>query len=431
MKKHTALFEILFSIFLITTIFYNMGCSGTTTNSSFNPPSNLPPTAGTLPGTSTGVTAPTEFFVGIVADPSSVANVRASTDFSTACSISPSAAQTDIDCIIDIPEGDLYTNGITLSYNVPPVMCKYLRQTPYWFYNKEVGIGAKNITLNNTFNASGDLTGTACVFDGVAAPTCADDEVSIDSSGGSTCVYDNSSSGGANCCFGAKNITTNKITPSGTTTTFLGSSWGGDLIDCIGGPGKTNWPSNLLSPNDVPLSQVRLALSGLKDTFKVNAPLGTVSTSSNTGISNYYHSTNHTHVGFVDPRSTNLPYFIDPVDDRSGTPIPSPTLDANNFLVPAEDAYRFECLDEAHEVKHRIKVYIREWNSYLDFTQYIAGAGTPAVFDRGGAEGAPTCAGITGPCNDIGDNDDFLSALPGGIYDVTTPANRGSFFPGL
>lgn len=423
MKKSTAKSLKSFYLLIFTAIILNSGC-GSKGESSFSLPS-LSGSDGSgdgVDGTSDGTGDPTQFYVAIKADPNVVAHVRKSTSFSTNCAISTSDSLSDITCYVDTPEGELFTNGLTFKYNVPANMCRYLRRAPYWYYNHEVGVGPTSIGMNITKNGSGDITSYLCSVDGGAAGSCSGHtEVSFNNSDNSaTCVYDQSKYGGKNCCFGLYSKTITTTTPGGTTSDSSIKSWGGELGSCIGGPGSTDWENKSLG---VPTPTLENAKYGLVGEYKIKAPMMSTFSSSNIPIANYYHPTAHSHRGLVSTRVTNLPYFLDPVDDRNGSLLPGSLGSTPN------DNYTFECLDEAWKVKHRVRVYIREWDTYPDFLNYIASSGVTVNPDLGIIAIEPGgCTGIYGPCNDQLDMDDFLSVL-GGSYDHSSATRKNLYYP--
>ncbi len=425
MKKRTSMSLTIFFFTLSTLLISLSSCGGSGTNSSFSLPSmgGAPSVEDGVDGNSDGITDPTQFYIGVKSDGNILAHVRAASSFTSKCSIAPTASNTDIACYIDVPEGDLYTNDLTMIYNIPPNMCRYMRRTPYWYYNHEVGVGPTSITMNITQNASGDVTAYTCGINGGAPGSCSGlAEANVNqTTRTATCVYDKRTSSGANCCFGNYTLTKNVTTPTSTLSESANNSWGGNYSSCIGGPGKSNWTA--FSTSGLPIPILEKTRAGVVGEFTVTAPISNISSQSTISVSNYYNPTLHTHVGFVLPRSTNKPYYLDPVDDRSGTAI-----------SPANDLYSFDCLDEAFELKHRIRVTVREWDTYPDFLNYLSSSGVIVVPDRGITTEPGGCIGIEGPCNDHFDADDFLTAVIGTpSYDMSAPAipNRGNYFPSL
>ncbi len=430
--KSITSFCFIMSAFIIA----GSGCGGGAENSSFALPTvgngGGTPGDGGVEGTSDGIDNPTHFYVGIKRESTSIAHVRSAAAFDAKCSISPTSGMTDLTCYVDVPEGDVFVKGITFQYNVPAGMCRYLRRTPYWYYNKEVGVGPSSVSLAITKNASGDTTNYECSVDGSAFTNACNSfrEVSVNQKTNTpVCVYDTTGSeDGANCCFGNYTLTTTTTTGANPAVVdTLKAKWGGDTKSCIGGPGITNW--SLFSKYGIPAPSIESASAGIMGEFAVTAPILTTGIKSNIAISNFYTPAFHSHTGFVLPRLTTKPFYVDPVDDRSGSPISTSNYSANNFLIPGEDSYMYECLNETYEVKNRIKLYVREWDTYPDYLNYISSAGVVAVPDRTGSEPG-ACVGIEGPCDDFTGPDDFVGSF-GNSYDVSPGGyiHRNDYFP--
>ena len=49
--------------------------------------------------------------------------------------------------------------------------------------------------------------------------------------------------------------------------------------------------------------------------------------------------------------------------------------------------FTWSCLDSAHEVKHRIHLIIREWNTEEEFTKFVDSNGSRGDPNIGGSEG--------------------------------------------
>lgn len=412
----------------------------------------LPPPS-VLPGTSNGIMDDsTYFYVGLDTTDGGIAHVHSTAGFATPCAINKaSVANEDITCIMEIPEGDLYGKNTKMLFNIPPGdMCRFTVRAPYWFYNHEVGQAPSsiNVSVDNTVNASGDITAStySCTFDGGAAdpgcdnnpelvPTLAPFEQSF------SCNYDKTAEDGPNCCFGKftriTTISTNGANPQTSTVKGL---WGGSYNTCIGGPGKTNW--SLKSKEGIPAWMLEFTqTTGNKGTQEITAGAnladgaGISASTASIHAANYYgDAANHTHTGFVISTDiTTAPYFINPIDDRSGTRI-----------APTQNSYEFRCLDAAFEIKHRIRVFIREWDTLPDYQTYISSAGATVVPDRGAdLEPGVNCSAIAAigeGCNDKYDIDDFLKLIlplpePDGAglsvasYDTTTKSLRKHYFP--
>lgn len=438
MKNNAAL--VILVLAMSSVLLFNSGCNGDKLSGSGFGTIDLPSTAApppVLPGTSNGLLDNAKYFyVGVDTTSELISHVRSISNFSTPCGISKdSVANEDLTCLIDAPEADLHNKNLELKFNVPPGMCRYLVRKIYWFYNREVGYGPSSIvaTVAKTINASGDLTGVtySCSFDGGAADANCDNHPEISPTlapEGQTfsCNYDKTLSEGYNCCFGSYglSITTNTTGPgiALSETSNTAAKWGGDYINCIGGPGKTNWSH--YSKENIPVGAVSYAINGITDKQIVTSALSLV-IRTNIHVANYSGgAASHLHTGFVSPTTSTAPYFMAPIDDRSGTGI-----------FGTQASYEFQCLDEAYEVKHRLRVYVRDWDAYPDYLAYIASSGATAIPDRGSdLEPGTNCSAIASAgfyCNDFYDSDDFLNLGLGGTYIMAPVTNRGGFFPFL
>lgn len=429
--------------------FYNWTCLGLRggANDSCQLALNAAP-----PGASTGVgDKSTTFYVGTSATSNMITHVHATTGFSTPCLISADVtASTDLSCIIEAPEAELLFKGLSLEYNVPSGMCSYLERRAPWFYNFEVGVGpqAISVDITTTYDASGIQSGdttVACQISGdqsvVSSPTCdfsGNPNVEARKTGNTKseatfkCIYDHTVPGQPtypNCCTGTYTLITNQITDnngnSNTITTVTQKSWG-EIGGCLGGAGSTlertkgGYPVYFV---DIVDGNAKNANFEFAPTLNELAERPVYSSRPlNAHFANYYgDSANHSHGSFVSGLTSTAPYFYDPIDDRDGTLIPSGQL-----------SYEFRCLSRAYEIKHRIRVYVRDWDTYPDFLAYIDSLGTIFNPDRSGDDGT-SCEGLNlpYPCNDIRDVDDFLNLTLGlPSYDTSgSVANRALYFP--
>lgn len=411
---------------------YLMSCTGGNVSSSFGMSSTGSAIDNIPPGMSSGVVDPSFFFVGVDSEVNDIAHVHQEGLFGTACSIDPNSSLQDIKCIVDAPEAELYMHGLSLKYNVPPGMCRFLQRKPYWFWNHEVGYGPSAIEVNVTVT-DGAVTASSCRFNGSTGAFVSCDsniEAYVNTSAATPvikCVYDHSDSEyGKNGCLGSYTLTINTTTiasgPPPTTsnsTSVSVVSWGGREGDLIGGAGRTNWE---LGADGLPITLYTPAHLGLlNQSYTVTAPID----SSDWGIldgdrirntaaevANYYSPAMNTHRGYLIGDTYNTPYAFDPVDDFSGSPIRG-----------TNDSYLFNCVDQAHEILHRVRVYVREWDTYQDYYDYITSKGVTEVPDRRvGMEGS-ACTGITGYCNDYPDFDDLAAFWVS--YTTNVPATKG------
>jgi hypothetical protein len=423
------------SIMMIVAILVlNSGCTGGASSSSSSSVTPTPTVPGTPDEAPPNVVNSVGFYVKSNLSDKYLSFMTTGSTFNKACSIDPeTTTNQDLVCTLDAQEGDLGFWGLELNYNVPPEMCSYLRFTPYFYYNYETGYGPKAVTLDVTESA-GTSAVTACSVtdenNNVTAGCTGQLEVEINTADVTlTCKYDHQVNEGPNCCMGTYTLTKN-ITGTRTVTEVSKEKWGGEYGACMGGPGIVDWDTKRSS--GFPAALVYNSDDkGLNNVFKVTGPMDPGKLRyGNFAVSNYYGGStiNHTHNGFVLARSTAKPYAIDPVDDRDGS-----------YLEPANEYFKFECLDDAFEVKHRIRVRVREWNTYSEFLKFAA-AGSAGDPDVGGVEDGVDCdynIDDTDFCNDRADWDDFLNVQDGDLsdpsdtYDTTAgnEASRANWFP--
>ncbi|MGZ3726091.1 MAG: hypothetical protein ACXWQQ_09820 [Pseudobdellovibrio sp.] len=461
-------------------------CNGTTADLSTlvppTPPASTDPTPANPPGGADvvdgvdyGIGGDDDFYVGISSQTTPVAHVRTTAGFHSKCAVSStSVTNQDLTCIVDIPEGDLVQRGIAFKWQAPAGLCKYMTGTPYWFFNQEVGVGPVKIEIMAEKDVDKKTTGTTssvsmtCLIQNdidevpTLDPGCnsvsSTVELNLSQDPGTgvvaaNCVYDHSGEAGkANCCMGQYDIKETLLTvttdeTSGTTVTPVTTTvrddknqkWGGELSKCIGGPGRTDWPT--FDSTGRPNYQVIDTIDGAKGTIAVASIVKKADTHlygdfSVLHAANYYQSLGHTHTGFYTTSSTALPYFIDPIDDRSGTNL----RDVGGFV--GQPSYVFQCRDAGFEILHRISVYVRQWDTYPDFKSYIQSEGVSGTADRGTDLTSTTnCeAAISGYyCNTWYEIDDMLNPVfnVGGSNGAPlniTPANvknREYYFPGI
>jgi hypothetical protein len=435
LKKYISLSFIFTLIFIL----FNTSCNGTKSQSNGFGSLTLPTSSTDSPdGSSNGKGNSNQFYVGVFTDADSISNVSNQTGFANKCAIDKtSTASQDIKCILDLPEGDAFTGNVSLDYNLPSGMCRYLRRRTYWYYNQEVGVGPTQIQMDITYDDTVSpiiQTGFQCSIDGGPLGLCTGfPEATINQiTETPTCIYDKSTSAvGKNCCFGKYTLTKNIFyTNAVDISTVSNNNWGGSLNNCIGGPGKA-WTAK--SDKGIPQDIITFAKNGVNATYKLDKLINQISSAVTFPVANYYTAGLHTHTGATTGRTTDKPYFLDPVEDRNGTGIPTSVINPDNYLVPGNESYDFECLDASYEVIHRIRMYIREWDTYTDYLAYIASAGATVNPDRGSSvEPSLNCSGITGPCNDFYDNDDYFNIVLGLTQPwVPTMNVRDTYFPNV
>lgn len=341
-----------------------------------------------------------------------------------------SPSPNDLTCVVDVGELDLFYNGIKLQFNSPANQCKYIRTTPYWYYNYEIGFGPSEVTVAVTKDASGVVTSSSCTVDGVnyscttsAPPTVAND-IKVDFTGDEInvrCNYDTSNViGGANCCFGKYDLHTSllKAGDEPINVDKYGEDWSGGSVNCIGGQGRTDWEDFDAEGLPIPLIERNKANESRTKIIKTKGPLFSIGMSSNIPVANYFTAGLHTHAGYGVASGTvsDAPYYVDPISDRSGS-----------YIRPGNEYYTFECLDEAFETNYRIRMLVQDWNTVAALQTYVStGSLAPGPDESGTAPGS--CPGLAGvSCNQAQDADDFVNALGG--YSNAVPSNRAKFFP--
>ena len=377
--------------------------------------------------------------------------------FTEECEIPAASTYQSVECVVDVTELDLYFHEQRLHYNVPTNMCTYFRVTPFYFYNQEIGYGPATVDYTIEYDSVGSPmprgttsgagspgNGSECTIDGVGPAECTIDPATAEftevnfalQNAGATCVYDHQSDNGPNCCLGEykMNLTTiREVVDENTwltTSTTIDGKWGERLEDCIGGVSRTSaW--NEITKKGYPASLYYFVFgTGLNNTLNLRPMIEEPKGITNMTIANYYDDSGlHAHFNndskYGGPViNSNKPYAMEPIDDRSGTPMTS-----------TSDAWHFECLDEGQEVINEVKVYFREWDAYVDYLAYISSSGATSnpdlwatVEDPGGGGG---CLGISIYCNDRYDFDDIPTFLNGnaGSYDQSSIDNIKNFFP--
>ncbi len=343
-------------------------------------------------------------------------------DFGEDCKIDFSDQNNDLTCIIDVNEGDLYFYSMKLQVNVPAGMCHFLDVDNYFHYNFDTGVGPSWFGIKKIYNADDELTGIECTQDQTLATwgECDSTNTTIEAwasmDGSVACRYNHATwvdSDYPNCCMGTGTIyTLNQGGSNNGDATTTQQVWGDSWEGCFGGPAAhPSWPKTDWG------WPVRIRYGSWDEGKNMNVEITRNIATPNSHMS--VHSANY----YDDaPSTTNLPHAISPGTDRGGT-----------VLSNTQDAYEFRCLDKAAEVINRIRVYIRDWNTYSEWLTYGSSLGVngdPDVKSRGisdadrGSESAGDCHenyGIVGPCNDSFDWDD--------VNDYDSDNGSTGFFP--
>lgn len=289
-------------------------------------------------------------------------------DWTETCRVMPGDATTDITCIVEARELDLYFNGFEMEYNVPGDMCEYVSYMPPYYYNYEPGNGGTVVVENTGTAANGGLNPGEITVDGVLTSEL-------------YCPYDYSTKSnpasplgdGPNCCGGSYSKTT--YTDDSVDTEAF--EWGGKPANCLKGPAMDI--QSLMADGYPFYTYIRTGSEGTSGSYTVASPISK-SQSSNIYASNYFVAADHALAGGV-PRA----------------------FAAANGAPSTEVYHEFRCLDRNEDVQARIRIMVREWNTNAQFS--LGSAGDP---DTGGAE-----VGHGNPVNnDRWDFKDFGDSYP-------------------
>lgn len=397
-------------------------------------------------------------------------------DASSTCKIDKTeTSNKDLSCVVDVNEQDLYFHGLRIEFVIPTGMCDYTQFRNTWHYDQEMGSGPRAIWVRRYVNDQAEPSGTPECFvrnsDGVWYPSdprldglpanggvlgTGDDCTNLgtqpiaNASGlemsfinpqtlESRCIYDKTDdSGGDNCCRGNYDqfleVIDNQDTPdpadpiSKGTEVTTNLQWGpAGFGECVSGTAvvDTNWPK----VGDVPVPVIYYTReAGQSDRYEIPEPALTFNNADNHLVANWHSyvegvDTRHEHTGPISGRTSYLPIMFDPIEDRSG-----------DFQhIPAQIPYEIQCMNEDFETIHRIRMYIREYNTEQQFQDFIANPqnGTQDA-DRTGTEGGGgvnDCEGFLGNnCNDRSDPDDFAPDTPGDTPPYDCSSGQGGVF---
>lgn len=322
-------------------------------------------------------------------------NIHKAGNVDSACEVDPTATawgDQAIECVVEGHELDVFFHGMSLAYNVPTSMCKYFEMSPYHYWNYEVGAEPTAISYKvdkdtETFLVSPTVTPVG--------------SATVAASGEVTCTYNYTSEipAGPNCCEGKYTLAVSRWVPGAANGSeceqtgvapdivYVGCyvtevstvDMGGIHSSCLAGPAiKTQARSRSGFPkNDL----YNVDGTGINGAYSVAAPLKAYESNANIYASNYF---------------------------SGATPA---SLSTRQGYTP-QSAYEFLCLDNATEVKARIRVRVREWNTEAGLSGYLNGstldAGADAAADAAGVESGDTSY----PENDYLDWNDFGVFFP-------------------
>lgn len=312
-------------------------------------------------------------------------------------------ADRDIMCVTESSELDLMSLGINIQYNIPAhAKCAYVTTMAPFFFQYEPPRNDLTATTAHTEPAyvevvDNQVVGTYSATGYYTFGTTNPSLYLISGKGAYHCAFDYSLSEGPNCCEGSYTekltLTVPEIAPDGssiskTTVTLSDKVWGGDRGNCLAGPAlKLNPPKN---PNSKFPS---LLITRMEDQIEDANTLNVKSPKNNnklvTPIELFAPSEFKMMAEPAIPNGKNFGEFNigSLLDDGfattrfAATYIPGTTPNAfsdvlNYFDVEYPTGYKWYanyadpryftiiCTDKHFEVNARIRLSVREWNTY-------------------------------------------------------------------
>ena len=371
----------------------------------------------------------------------------------------------DLYCMFEVLEGDLYLHDMEFEYNVPAGMCDYFSFQTHWHYNQESGYGPTRVFketkkelkyCSEPVSEGSECPDTCLTFRSPAFNIPANCPVGVEYRLGKKitmgscplsqsickigkdennknsyyeisrvaeetkeelCIYNNTREGeGKNCCAGEyylHDLDAQDKEPGR-------GQWGGDISQCVGGLSRSSpWEAGH-TKDGFPKTLIKHSISGLRARYEIKALLGVLGTKIKvingvqTIIDHRYSLVTANYFEGIED-GTNLPRFYqssqDTEDDFGHRPLE----------IPGYPYITWSCMDKAKEIKHRIHLIIREWNTRAEFEEFKSGGtGDPDVADTEGGD----CEYYEqdddnigdfhkrrrNDCNDMKDVDDFVSS---------------------
>ena len=337
MNNHLKILILLISALSI------LSCRGGTSSSASSGASSSDDTTG---GGSTGVVDNTVGFkitVGPTSDYTYTIHEgdgSITDDFTAPCEIDQSFSSTDIKCVIEAKELDLFFFGAKITMNVPKDMCDYVTVTRPYYYNFIPGAGP-TVVIDNRLSSTdvtiGAITATAGTL-----------KVGNDTKTSVACDYNYSLTGGPNCCTGKYDQFTTDA--AGVISTTLENAWGGLYSNCLSGPAMQSDAFGRFAASGYPLPILaNVSTTGINTSYTVSSPLS-LGLASNIYAANYFNPAEHGNTGGV------------------------PACMASPNGAPATNQYHeFRCFDRAAGVLGRIRVMIRDWDLDSEYELGVAG----------------------------------------------------------
>lgn len=294
-----------------------------------------------------------------------IGGIAGDTDWTQSCSVTNAQLSTpagDILCLVESHELDLFANGVIFSFAYPPGFCDYVEESPYYYFKSKPGVVANSVAYST-----------------------------IDP----VCPYDYSANGGLgpNCCVGSWDMSAG-ATPA--TQPARSGKYTGFISNCYSSSELSDFP---VGTNGVPPNKLasRADLGGsvnriIKGFYANNS---SYPFTSNVRIANYFRPSDHSH-------ATSNPLLL-----TTGIAT-APIAFDSQMGFPTNPYYQYTCYDTDKEIKARIRVMVRKWNTLAELHQ----------------GGNPNISGTTpngDPLNDFYGWRDFS--------DVTIPGHGPNKFP--
>ena len=335
-------------------------------------------------------------------------------------------------CVLDVMEYDLLIdsqdNVLKIAYNLPEGMCNKKITSVPWHFNRQVGLGPTSIyecTPPEPAEGEDDAASEAPELPTLYCASTADFNDSLVRSGGRSAV--GYSCGGSTnvhlgSCFEEKEqLCQHSYVKDGEQQYCCSGAyvldgetfdWSENLKHCLGGPGRTSWEPESKYGFPVPLIQ-SVKDRGDRGTFDTKLVLSVTSdTSRSTQVANYLEFLNEEPRRLKRRSMSRLPSFLKAQTD---TITNSDGVDVNIPSTPQPELFfSVDCVDEAGEVIHALKLMVREWNTHEEFIDFFDGNDN-ADPDVTGVEGEDCdyedrtlfSDDTSGVCNDMLDFDDI------------------------
>lgn len=342
---------------------------------------------------------------------------------------------TNLRCILNMMEYDIWYHGFTYELNVPTDFCEYIEEDPYYYWDAMAGAPPATAAITTL-----DGSITSCTADGVAGSiaaggaTCTVGEGVFTSAGGYRCDYDYTSATGIgkNCCQGSTQLTmttqtTSVVPPNPPTVATVVSSTrieqSGRLANCVTSPHSyiDDWPKS--ATTGIAVTTV-LELGGNQATriqqipspFKVyndGKRFSTAGVMFNAGMHDW-------DAYAADPTTWSttrqIPRGLRPIRDQGPLGNWTSVGALDTTLRTYDGSYAFFCLGPAGEIKHRIRLYVNEWNTSEDYAAFTTVGDASAVNpSRQGLAGVDCSALNLGQtCNTFWGFEDIILVDAGG-----------------